>query len=148
MNRAVSFPTVFSIALASSGCFGPSGFTRIASIEGKWTGTVVAVPAVDAQGNRVPAAALKLTNGQTWALGEELGSGREPLLIQGPPNEYQIIDPATLPMGRQVEVEGKTIVLYAEGGATSGRVTRTRRPAGDPLNEHVLVVRHLEVIGK
>ena len=146
MNRPTSFLLVFCVGLASYGCIEPSGFTKVASIEGRWTGRVVAVTAVDARGNSIPAAALKLTAGPTWVLREDLGGGREPLLVQGPPKEYVLIDPGTLPVGRRVEVEGKTIVLYAASWPAPDRVTRTRRPEGDSRNEHVLVVHRIHTL--
>ena len=137
-------PLSVALTLASLGCIGSSGFTKIASIDGRWSGTVVAISAVDSRGNTVPAAALRLHNGQTWVLEPELGGGREPLLVQGPPREYQLIDPGTLPIGRSVEVEGKAIVLHVNAGSTDlNYVTRTRRREGDSRSEHVLVVRKL-----
>jgi len=124
--------------------------TQVPRVDGRWTGRIVPVEVRDSRGDHTyTAAALELTGGTPFerTLGRpppELGGGRLPLLVTDASSSH-IIDPATLPVGQEVEVEGRMWMQSpgapadAAGGRAVSRVAQ--RPGTSAIWEHVIELR-------
>jgi len=118
---------------------------KVKELDDRWTGTVAEIKAFDVRGNPFPAAVLNLDSGPTWVLQDELGGGKAPILVEGPPREFDLASLASLPLGRRVEVQGQMLCAGAKL-RTGGSVTRNPNRETGGGREHVLVIRRIEEI--
>jgi hypothetical protein len=153
-NKSVSAYALSLLCLAATaiGCsWGAEDWERwaageVPNVRGTWIGRIQRVEVHSRNGTTYDAAELHIESGPSVPVDypshvEKFpGNGRWPLLVRNGRAVYsQTIDPATLPIGRRVEIKGK-MLLYPVGCDGVFPVTRYGKEKGDVFEEDILDV--------
>ena len=131
-------PVLVLLAALGGGCaplglHGPDIMGAGPHVDGRWTGRLLSVPVYDGQKNRYDAAALQIEQGPRMPLSKDgqrhdvdaHGERERLALLVSPRDEFNVIDPSSLPVGQDVEVKGRMLLgrpLADHSGVTTSPV--------------------------